>query len=138
MSLYGEGMKPLKVTRRPLPGDFQEAEIARVTSIIATAVEPCSIFCFGSAAAGRATDQSDLDFLVVVDDQRHFEVGRKKLRPFFPLSTLPVDLIWKTQAEFLRLRELGGISMVAWEQGVCTYCRAGLESGLSNDKEAKI
>ncbi len=114
-------MRPLRVTRKPLDPEFQKAEIRRITEIISTTVNPLAVFCFGSASEGKATDQSDFDFLIVLDETASVQNARLNLRPYFPLSEFPVDIIWKKKSDFLKQKEIGGISMVAWEDGVCTY-----------------
>ncbi len=114
-------MRPLRVTRKPLAPEFQQTEIRRITELISRAVNPLAVFCFGSASEGKATDQSDFDFLIVLDDSASVQAARLKLRPCLPLSEFPVDIIWKKKSDFLKQREVGGISMVAWEDGICTY-----------------
>jgi len=62
-------MRFLRVTRKPLDPEFQKAEILRITEIISTTINPVAIYCFGSASEGKATDQSDFDFLIILDDR---------------------------------------------------------------------
>jgi predicted nucleotidyltransferase len=114
-------MRPLRVTRKALDPEFQKTEILRITGRIAITVKPFAIFSFGSASEGKATDQSDFDFLIVMDDSASLRDVRLALRPYLPLSQFPVDLIWKKKSDFLKQREIGGISLVAWEDGICTY-----------------
>ncbi len=114
-------MRPLRVTRKALPPEFQRTEILRITKQISTTVKPLAIYSFGSASEGKATDQSDFDFLIVLDDSVSVQDSRLTLRPYLPLSQFPVDIIWKKKSDFIKQREIGGISMVAWEDGICTY-----------------
>ena len=114
-------MRPLRVTRKPLDPEFQKNEIRRITEIISTAVNPLAVYCFGSASEGKATDQSDFDFLIVLDDSASLQNARLKLRPYLPLSEFPVDIIWKKKSDFLKQKGIGGISLVVWEDGICTY-----------------
>jgi predicted nucleotidyltransferase len=114
-------MRPLRVTRKLLDPEFQKNEIRRITEIISTALNPLAVFCFGSASEGKATDHSDFDFLIVLDDSASVQNARLKLRPYLPLSEFPVDIIWKKKSDFLKQKEIGGISLVAWEDGICTY-----------------
>jgi len=114
-------MRFLRVTRKPLDPEFQKAEILRITEIISTTINPVAIYCFGSASEGKATDQSDFDFLIILDDPASVQQARGKLRPYLPLSEFPVDIIWKRKRDFLKHKAIGGISMVASEDGVCTF-----------------
>ncbi|MFM8314945.1 MAG: nucleotidyltransferase domain-containing protein [Deltaproteobacteria bacterium] len=116
-------MKPLRVTRKLLGPEFQKAEIIRITKVISSAVNPQAIYCFGSASEGKATDQSDFDFLIVLDDSASIQKERLNLRPHLPISTFPVDIIWKKKSEFIKQREVGGVSLVAFEDGICTYSK---------------
>ncbi len=129
-------MRPLRVTRKPLDPEFQKTEVLRISQLISSTVHPLAIYSFGSAAENKATDQSDFDFLIVVEDSENLTKARIKLRKLMPLSQFPVDLIWKKRTEFLTQREIGGIAWVVWEDGNCTFHTNSKE--FINDKKTKI
>jgi predicted nucleotidyltransferase len=114
-------MHPLRVTRKLLDKELIENEIKSISTKITALVDPLAIFVFGSAASFEATDQSDFDFLVVIPNDSNMRETVKKAYRNGVLSTYPIDLVWFTEEEFLRKREIGGICMIAWEDGRCTY-----------------
>ena len=108
--------------------DGVSQEALRVAQTIASACQPIAVLLFGSAAEGKATDQSDLDFVVIVKEEQDVIGKRKLLRKKMPLSSFAVDLIFISEAEFNRKRQLGGVCMVSWEEGRCLYAEPGRES----------
>ena len=111
-------MEPLRVTRQKLDPQKVNEEASCVAQKIVGAVDPLAIFLFGSAGEGKATDQSDLDFLIVVKDEARQREAQRNLSRLMPLSaTFAVDLIWVSESEFNRKKEIGGVCLIAWEDG---------------------
>jgi predicted nucleotidyltransferase len=110
-------MHPLRVTRKRLEKTIVEAEVGRVSGVIHERIAPKQLYLFGSAAEGVATDQSDLDFLIVMPDLASIRPAQKRLYPLMPLSSMQVDLVWVTEEIFERKKELGGVCMVAFTEG---------------------
>lgn len=103
----------------------EELEIAK--KIITEEVENegfkiIKILLFGSRARGNYTDESDWDFLVVLDSDISFSklkklVGKIQLR--FARLNLPNDLILKGLNQFNRSKEVvGNISYYADKEGI--------------------
>ncbi|HEY8270722.1 MAG TPA: nucleotidyltransferase domain-containing protein, partial [Pseudobdellovibrionaceae bacterium] len=70
-------------------------------------------YLFGSAANNEHTLDSDLDILVVVESTSDIAKLYKIVqRPFF--SSVAVDWIVKSRAEFSKMKDVGGVCFVAF------------------------
>ena len=81
--------------------------------------EPQEIILFGSHARGEATEDSDIDVVIVSDKFR--EVKRpNRHRPFFKIlwHDRSVDLICLTPEEFERMRQWPGVVGTADREGI--------------------
>lgn len=81
--------------------------INEITSRLSDTLHPSRIYLFGSHAAGRADEDSDIDLLAVVPDTekslREIAIeGRKSLRDI----EIPLDLIVCTKFQFDRFRDV--------------------------------
>ncbi len=74
-------------------------------------------FLFGSAAEGKNTAHSDLDFLLVIPDDADKKTYFSFVnQPFF--STVAVDWLILNQTEFEQQKEIGGVARIAWLTGI--------------------
>ncbi len=77
-------------------------------------------FLFGSAAENKNTENSDLDILLVIpndaDEKNYYKVTQ---RPFF--SSRAVDWIVKKESDFNIQKNIGGISLIAYQTGILIY-----------------
>lgn len=110
-------MKKLALARKPIDSNFAEAQIAEAGRRLKK-LEPVYLYLFGSAVDGKLNDQSDLDFLLVFSNVQSLKAAQSKVKEFFPLCNMSVDLVWVTEEEFERKKSLGGICMEAYEFGV--------------------
>lgn len=106
----------LKCTRKPLSPELSDQLVAEVFQKILS-VNPLKVILFGSAAEKKLTDQSDLDFLVVCSNAEQMKTAQKKLKPKYPLCALAVDLVWVTLSDFETKKNMGGVCMVAHQEG---------------------
>ena len=108
-----------------LPTDLRDALDAAVAKIVEIA-DPEVVILFGSWAEGRATEDSDVDLLVVVDteDSIRFTVSlRKAIGPL--LDPREFDLVVIAANEWPRARRLRGfVTHEADRYGVRMYDRA--------------
>ena len=109
-----------------------EAEIDSVVRLLLGAVSPIQLILFGSACEGKLTDQSDLDFLVVVETEELIIEAQKSLRSLMPLSRFPVDLVWVTRDRFERMKNVGGVCLIAHEDGRVHYEQTERGSQIQN------
>ncbi|MEN6400315.1 MAG: nucleotidyltransferase domain-containing protein [Armatimonadia bacterium] len=83
------------------------------------ALEPEKVILFGSQARGTATEDSDIDVVIVADSFR--EVKRpNRHRSFFKIlwQDRSVDLICLTPEEFEKLRQWPGVVGTADREGI--------------------
>jgi predicted nucleotidyltransferase len=75
-----------------------------------------SIYIFGSAINGNFTAESDIDILVVLEDQKSIrEVQALIVR--LGQKEWPIDWILKEKSDFERRSEIGGVCFIAKAQG---------------------
>ncbi len=74
-------------------------------------------YLFGSAAQNKNTVDSDLDLLVIVPDGSEIKSYYEVVNSAF-FSPVAVDWIFITESEFNKNSEIGGISMIAKQQGI--------------------
>ena len=110
-------MQVLKCTRKLLDPN-QVMKEAKEIALVLSQTDPLKLYLFGSAAEGKMTDQSDFDFLLVFETAAQIKLAQKKLKKHYPLSQYPVDIIWVTQEEYQRKKELGGICFVVEREGL--------------------
>ena len=99
-----------------------EREIGLIKDKLVEALSPVKVYLFGSFADGRAREDSDFDFYVVVRD----DVGRRMIdltvdanRAIHPVQTRPADIIVGTESGF---RDGNGvICLEVKKKGVLLY-----------------
>lgn len=113
-------MQFLRCTRKLLDTNWVNHEAQRIVALIAGS-KPIKIILFGSAAENKMTDQSDFDYLVIHSNHEAIKRAQHNLRPYYPLSKYPVDIIWVTETEFKTKCDVGGICFVAAREGKVLY-----------------
>jgi predicted nucleotidyltransferase len=79
------------------------------------------VLVFGSVARGEALPDSDLDLLLVLDDDTNLlEAGLKAQREFSPRK-FPMDFVTLHESDFLD--PLNGLSLEAKRDGLVLYAR---------------
>ena len=90
-------------------------------SIIALA-KPLQVILFGSAAAGKAKPDSDLDFLIIIPDGKKPAIVTDRLNMQIRNKPMPCDFIVTTPATILRDKARpGGIYQTALAEGKELY-----------------
>ena len=114
---------PAAVKARPLPDVLAKAVAAAVQAVVA-ACQPDQIILFGSAARGRHHRGSDLDLLVVVDDDaRCAECATVAL---IAVARLPFDvdvLVTSTTRLPVEAQTLGSVVRRAVREGTVVHLR---------------
>jgi predicted nucleotidyltransferase len=73
-------------------------------------------YLFGSAVEGVFTPDSDLDILIVAEDEEAIKKLKKEVyKPRF--SDIAIDWIFKTKQSFLERKNYGGVCFVAFHSG---------------------
>ena len=103
-----------------------EREIGLIKDKLVEALSPVKVYLFGSFADGRAREDSDFDFYVVVKDgeggdfQRLFDLTVEAREAIYPVKTRPVDILVGTESGFENGKGQGLKREVA-EKGVLLY-----------------
>lgn len=84
---------------------------------------PEKIYLFGSFAAGTNTEESDLDFYIVVNDTVTdlVEVTANAYKSIRKIKQRPVDIIVGTQSRFDERKEMMSVENEAYKKGVLVY-----------------
>jgi predicted nucleotidyltransferase len=87
---------------------LSEANIRQAVHRIVQAIEPRRVILFGSYARGEASPDSDLDFIVVLDQtpNKHREMAR--LRSAVGMVGVGVDVLVFSEAEMTRGAQVPG------------------------------
>lgn len=79
-----------------------------ITQRIAETFHPQQIVLFGSHAAGNATEDSDIDLLVVMESDLPPRKRNIALKRLFPHRNFSLDAFVYTPQEFLQYRDIPG------------------------------
>jgi predicted nucleotidyltransferase len=84
---------------------------------------PVAAVVFGSFAEGMATIDSDIDILFICEDADDLRKVRSVMYQDLhgPMTSIPTDFIFVTKAEFIRKKDLGGVCMIANQQGTAIF-----------------
>lgn len=87
--------------------------------------QPSRIILFGSFARGEATDDSDVDLLVVVPEVEDRRGLRVRMRRALAGMGLPKDIVLLTECEFEARKGVpGSVAYPADREGRVLYARA--------------
>ena len=114
-------MKPMLSTRKPIDSALLLKEAISIAQKIVSQTDPQKVICFGSIASGLTTDQSDIDLLIVLENHTDIMEARRKFLPVRKGYKTPLDLVWMNSEDFERKKEIGGIAMIAHEDGIVLY-----------------
>ncbi len=79
---------------------IDEATIEKAADLLREAAPGAKVILFGSYARGNATDESDLDFLVVEPEVRARRKETVRLRDVLRPLRIPVDIIVASEKTF--------------------------------------
>ncbi len=105
----------------PLEKSFVDQLVQKELQNILSVCAPLKVYLFGSAARGEMTDASDLDLLVVIEN----DVDLKSLKNQYFRRNLgriyPVDIIFMHETDFQKKSVIGGIAMVCQQEGLIIF-----------------
>ncbi len=84
------------------------ADIDQMKERIAQAMQPEKIYLFGSYAENRATDDSDVDLVVVMESELAPHRRNVALKRLFPRRSFSLDAFVYTPLEFARYKDIPG------------------------------
>ncbi len=85
-----------------------QEQIDEIKKRIVENIMPEKIILFGSYAKGTATEESDLDLLIVKDSNLSTRMENRKVRKMLSGLRIPVDVIVKTAREFETYKDIIG------------------------------
>lgn len=96
--------------------------IKAITERIADSCHPQQIVLFGSHARGNATEESDIDLLVVMESNLPPHKRNIALKRLFPRRTFSLDAFVYTPQEFLKYKDIPGtLAYTASHDGTLLY-----------------
>ena len=104
-----------------------EPEIQLVLEAIIDTYKPTRVILFGSATTNSFFEESDFDFLIILKTQDDVKQAWKKLKEVRPSSKRPIDVIFRTEADFIAGFK-GGASLIAQESGRILYSEVPSDS----------
>lgn len=110
-------MRPLALTRKKKNLAEVQSDIDFIVQFITLRIQPSAIYLFGSAAENCMTDQSDIDLLIVSNGRNQLRENQKALGPLPAGRTHITELVWVTDEEFERKKNLGGVCQTAYKYG---------------------
>ena len=98
-------------------------EIEELKNQFVAQLTPVSVYLFGSFATGTYTEESDLDFYIVVEDSAKdlADLTMQAYRAIRRLKKRPVDIIVGTKSRFEKRKEFPSVENEVYEKGVLLY-----------------
>ena len=93
--------------KEEIPMLIQEL-INQIVKTIVTGYEPKKIILFGSYACGNPTKDSDIDLLVIKDDDLPKVHRNRIVRSYLKNFLFPIDVIVKSSQEFEMFKDIKG------------------------------
>ena len=110
------------MVRVPFPKPTGDEMLDEITKTIVERFNPEKIFFFGSRAQGKATEESDIDLLVVLDAPVLREVWRDFSHKLSRKTGFRVQIIPMTKNVYEETKNVvGGIAYPATKYGVVLY-----------------
>lgn len=106
------GREPIRLATSEVERLVQSIKVSIVQSI-----QCVKLYIFGSAATGKMTDESDLDFLIVVPSSSDVTFARRQIGRVPRPKDISLDLVVVSLDDFERKSEIGGVCMVAKYEG---------------------
>lgn len=96
---------------------WAKKEAQNIVDSLVKKIKVSEVYLFGSVASDQFTKDSDIDLLLVFENQDLLEHA-KKIIYGKPLSTVGVDYILKTKEEFDKRKSIGGVCFEVLQHGV--------------------
>ncbi len=120
--LARQPFKSVDCTDTPKSGMFDYSKVDEIVSIIVREFNPQKIVIFGSVARHEATDDSDLDMLIVMDTDAPYLSRSYPIRRLLYENDIPLDLMVLTPDEFeSRSKKESGLVHHIVSTGVVAY-----------------
>ena len=101
---------------------MQNAEIENIKNTFIKDISPTKIYLFGSYATGKSTENSDIDFYLIVDNEEDvIELTTKAYRAIRDIKQHPVDIVIGTSDSFNRKKDIPSVEYEVDKEGVLLY-----------------
>jgi predicted nucleotidyltransferase len=107
----------------PLSAEDIAAIIERKLQWILSACAPLEVWLFGSAATGDMTEASDIDLILLFRDAAAIREAQRTLARTPRIDGWPQDLLFYRRRDFYEQSTVGGVPMIAVEDGRRIYHR---------------
>jgi predicted nucleotidyltransferase len=107
----------LKLNPNFVPAFDGKIEAEKLVKKLNDSIKVEEAYLFGSSAIDKNTIDSDLDILVIVPDKSDRKIYFKLVSQK-NFSKIATDWIFMTQSEFDLNQNIGGVAMIAKQQGV--------------------
>jgi predicted nucleotidyltransferase len=116
--MFAQIFKPKKF----VSDQFKEKIFKEVLARIAEA-NPLRAIVFGSYSSNTATEDSDIDVLVICRNGQDIKSVRNSIYKDLKgmIASVPVDFIFVTEADFKLRKQMGGVCMIANNEGITLY-----------------
>lgn len=100
-----------------------DEEIRALKDCFVKALDPVSVYLFGSYASGTAVEDSDFDFYIVVDDSRTdtLDLMARAYAACSEIKRRPVDILVGTRSKFEARKQRPTIENEVYHKGVLLY-----------------
>ncbi len=106
----------LKMVTNPAMNEWAQQKAVQVLNSIPSQNLIVEAYLFGSAVDGVFTSDSDLDFIIVANDEIAIKQLQKEV--YSPRFTdIAIDWIFKTKESFEERKNFGGVCFVAFHNG---------------------
>lgn len=98
-------------------------EIEELKNQFVNQLTPIRIYLFGSYATGNYTEESDLDFYIIVNDEVSdlAEMTTRAYRAIRQVKRRPVDIIVGTKSRFESRKTIPSVESEVYKKGVLLY-----------------
>ncbi|MEZ4740986.1 MAG: nucleotidyltransferase domain-containing protein [Bdellovibrionota bacterium] len=113
---------------RLLSKKISNAQIERIVAAkidwLSKIQEIYQIVLFGSAATKTMTETSDIDLILIFENEAKMKAGKEKIYKSRPVDDWPQDLLFYTKKEFEeRVKKGGGVCYIASKEGTIIFRR---------------
>lgn len=106
----------LKLTPNPAMNQWAQKKAVEILNSIPSQNLILEAYLFGSAVEGVFTDDSDLDFVIVVKNES--DIKRLQKEVYSPrFADIAIDWIFKTKESFDERKDFGGVCFDAFHHG---------------------
>ncbi len=99
------------------------AIVERKLEWILSGCDPLEVWLFGSAATDEMTEASDIDLILLFRDAAAIRDSQRTLARTPRLDDWPQDVLWYRRSDFYEQSTVGGVPMIAVEEGRMIYHR---------------